>query len=292
MEHSECTRSHHFYHFFNEGARPWTAWINIIVVSKIFVSSAYHVYSKVVHIVKLPLTCSEFTMHMLNHWHICRNKGWVFTWHTIFILLCTCYEWKVLRKPTSLKHKQILGAISIIFEQAIHHFSYWIWAVQCNFLTGILGLGLFAFCLRCQKSASKHRGISSILDGVTVWRSWRRCFWILLIGRSFFNKWCSKKLLWKNGSKNITVGVYTATNPSLSSHIPVGLNFLFRNFESKIYKSDNAIWWDTHWTLRHWYRFREDILLDSWKWFVMKKKDIFPTSTQILESVYMPGHPI
>ena len=27
---------------------------------------------------------------------------------------------------------------------------------------------------------------------------------------------------------------YTATNPSPSSHIPVGLNFPFHNFESKI----------------------------------------------------------
>ena len=29
-------------------------------------------------------------------------------------------------------------------------------------------------------------------------------------------------------------GYYTATNPSPSSHLPVGLNFLFHNFESKI----------------------------------------------------------
>ena len=43
---------------------------------------------------------------------------------------------------------------------------------------------------------------------------------------------------------------------------------------------------------RHWYQFREDILLDSLKWFVMKKNGIFSTSTQILESVYVPGHPI
>ena len=32
------------------------------------------------------------------------------------------------------------GVISIIFEQAIHRFSNWIRAVQCNFLIDILDL--------------------------------------------------------------------------------------------------------------------------------------------------------
>ena len=32
------------------------------------------------------------------------------------------------------------GTISIIFDQAIHSFSLWIMAVQCNFLTDILDL--------------------------------------------------------------------------------------------------------------------------------------------------------
>ena len=31
-----------------------------------------------------------------------------------------------------------------------------------------------------------------------------------------------------------SLGSYMATNPAPSWHIPVGLNFLFRNFESKI----------------------------------------------------------
>ena len=35
-----------------------------------------------------------------------------------------------------------------------------------------------------------------------------------------------------------------------------------------------------------------NILLDSLKCFVMKKNDIFSTSTYILESVYEPGHTI
>ena len=34
---------------------------------------------------------------------------------------------------------------------------------------------------------------------------------------------------------------FTATNPAPSSHIPVGLNFLFHNFESRIEKSGNVI---------------------------------------------------
>ena len=34
------------------------------------------------------------------------------------------------------------------------------------------------------------------------------------------------------------------------------------------------------------------ILLDRLKWFVVKKNGIFSTSTQILESVYVPGHTI
>ena len=33
----------------------------------------------------------------------------------------------------------------------------------------------------------------------------------------------------------------------------------------------------------------EDILLDSFKCFVLNKNDIFKTSIQILESVYVPG---
>ena len=35
--------------------------------------------------------------------------------------------------------------------------------------------------------------------------------------------------------------IYTTTNPSPSLPIPVGLNFLFLNFDSKILKSGNAI---------------------------------------------------
>ena len=38
-----------------------------------------------------------------------------------------------------------LGAISIIFEQAIHRFSNWIWAMQGIFLTGILDLVYLRF---------------------------------------------------------------------------------------------------------------------------------------------------
>ena len=38
-----------------------------------------------------------------------------------------------------------LGAISIIFEQAIHRFSNWIRAVQCTFLTDILDFVNFRF---------------------------------------------------------------------------------------------------------------------------------------------------
>ena len=41
---------------------------------------------------------------------------------------------------------------------------------------------------------------------------------------------CSIKL----ETKLLRLHKITATNPSPSSHIPVGLNFLFRNFESKI----------------------------------------------------------
>ena len=36
----------------------------------------------------------------------------------------------------------------------------------------------------------------------------------------------------------------------------------------------------------------DDILLDKVKCFVMKKNVIYSTSTQILESVYVPGHTI
>ena len=42
-------------------------------------------------------------------------------------------------KPTGLTH-ELISAISIIFEQAIHRFSNWIRAVQCNFLSDILDL--------------------------------------------------------------------------------------------------------------------------------------------------------
>ena len=48
---------------------------------KVFESGAYPIYLKVVHIVKLPLACSEFNMHMQSTLSrlICKNKGWVFT---------------------------------------------------------------------------------------------------------------------------------------------------------------------------------------------------------------------
>ena len=118
---------------------------------------------------------------------ICRNKG-----TCNCMLLCPCYEWTFFRQPTSLTHEGILGPISIIFEQAIHRFSNWIWVAQFNFFDWHLGLGLFALCLKCTKSASKHRGIASILGGETVWRSWWRCSWILFIWRIFFSKWSSK----------------------------------------------------------------------------------------------------
>ena len=56
-------------------------------------------------------------------------------------------------------------------------------------------------CLKCPKSASKHRGIASILDDETVWRNWRR--FLNAFHREFFNKWCSKKLSWENSSKTL-----------------------------------------------------------------------------------------
>ena len=50
----------------------------------------------------------------------------------------------VLRKSES-------GAISIIFEQAIHRFSNWIRAVQCTFLTDILDFVYLRFALNNQR---------------------------------------------------------------------------------------------------------------------------------------------
>ena len=43
------------------------------------------------------------------------------------------FEMTLLAKRTSE-----WGAISIMFEQALHRFSNWIRAVQCNFLTDTL----------------------------------------------------------------------------------------------------------------------------------------------------------
>ena len=74
---------------------------------------------------------------------ICRNKGWVFKWRKI-LFYARAMKWTVLSWPTSLRTSE-LGVISIIFEQAIHRFSNLIWAVQCNFLTGILHLVYLCF---------------------------------------------------------------------------------------------------------------------------------------------------
>ena len=50
------------------------------------------------------------------------------------------FEMTLLAQRTSKS-----GAISIIFEQAIHRFSNWIRAVHCNFLTDILDLVYLCF---------------------------------------------------------------------------------------------------------------------------------------------------
>ena len=46
--------------------------------------------------------------------------------------------------PTSLTHEPS-GAISYLFEQAIHRLAYYIGAVQCNFLTDIFDLVYLRF---------------------------------------------------------------------------------------------------------------------------------------------------
>ena len=53
-----------------------------------------------------------------------------------------------------------------------------------------------------------HRGDCSILDVGTVWRSWRRCSWILFIGKRYSINDPVKKLSPENRSKNITAGVF------------------------------------------------------------------------------------
>ena len=50
---------------------------------------------------------------------ICRNIGWVITLHAFF-LLCTCYEMNGFEMTLLAYRTSESGAISIIFEQAIH----------------------------------------------------------------------------------------------------------------------------------------------------------------------------
>ena len=58
-------------------------------------------------------------------------------WRAIF-LLCMCYEMNGFEMTLLVQSTSESGAISIIFEQAIHRFSNWIRAVQCTFLIDIL----------------------------------------------------------------------------------------------------------------------------------------------------------
>ena len=96
----------------------------------------------------------------------------------------------------------------------------------------------------------------------------------------------------KMSSQETQLNTIMATNPSPSSYIPVGLNFLFHNFENKI--RNWAMLFNE--TLIKLFDadigFKRIILLDSFNCFVMKKNDIFSTSTHILESVYVPGDTI
>ena len=64
---------------------------------------------------------------------------------TCHFLLRMCYEMNGFEMIPLAKRTRESDAISIIFEQAIHRFSIWIRAVQCNFLIGILDLVYLRF---------------------------------------------------------------------------------------------------------------------------------------------------
>ena len=77
---------------------------------------------------------------------------------------------------------------------------------------------------------------------------------------------------------------YTATNSSPSSHIKMGQNFVSCFWEQKF---RNRAMWNTHWTFEHGYRILMNMWLDSLKCVAVEKRALFPTSTHILESIYV-----
>ena len=77
------------------------------------------------HNIKLPLTYSEFSMHMQNQLKagsFVGTKAGLLR-DVIFFLLFTCYEMNGFEMTLLLNRTSESGAISIIFEQAIHRFS-------------------------------------------------------------------------------------------------------------------------------------------------------------------------
>ena len=72
------------------------------------------------------------------------SSGQVIAWRAIF-LLCRCYEMNAFEMTLLVLRTSESGAISIIFEQAIHRLSNRIRVVQCAFLTGILDFVYLCF---------------------------------------------------------------------------------------------------------------------------------------------------
>ena len=56
---------------------------------------------------------------------------------------------------------------------------------------------------------------------------------------------------------------------------------------TKFWKSGNAIQRDTYWAFEHCYGFWMNMWLDSLKYVVVEKRALFPTSTQVLEPIYV-----
>ena len=122
------------------------AWQNG-VVSKNIRKRCISRSSKAVHNIKLPLTYSEFTVHMQNHLKAGSSVGTRagLSRDVIFFLLCTCYEMNGFEMTLLAQRTSESGANSIIFEQAIRRFNNWIRAVQYNFLSDILDLVYLRF---------------------------------------------------------------------------------------------------------------------------------------------------
>ena len=143
-------------------------------------------FTKAVHNIKQPLTFSEYTVHMQNQLKagsFVRTKAGLSHDMQFFSYACAM-KWTVLRWPYWLNAQANWArfllylnkpSIALVIELGRCNVTFWLTSWTW-FISALL---------KMFKECSKHRGTCSIQDVGTIWRSWRRCSWILFIANTF-----------------------------------------------------------------------------------------------------------